>query len=113
MREPVASRARNSAGKQPSAPSTPGRVGKRVADLIAELRENEELDTAGEALAAIAENLAANLDAGAGMATAAVAKELRATVEVMAPRKPVHDELDDIIDQLNVPELRPAVRDPA
>lgn len=59
-------------------PSAQGRVGAAVAALV------ESLDLDGDhprlALAAVAEALAREIDAGAGMAAAAMAKELRATL---------------------------------
>ncbi len=52
----------------------------------ATLRRLQELDEADSPLGAIALMLAQTLDAGAGMATAAVAKELRATLKELTPR---------------------------
>lgn len=52
----------------------------------ATLRELEGLSEAHSALGRVALTLAATLDGGAGMATAAVAKELRATLKELTPR---------------------------
>lgn len=55
-----------------------------VARAIEALRSDGALDSTKEALAEVALNLAAALDEGAGMATAAVARELRATLSAMS-----------------------------
>lgn len=52
----------------------------RVTDLMGSLRTATALDTRDEALGQLALTLARQLDEGAGMATAAVARELRATL---------------------------------
>lgn len=64
----------------------------------------------GEALAEIAFTLARTLDEGAGLATAAVSRELRATLVEMA-KLGVGDD-DDLDAQLSTPDLPSSVRDP-
>jgi hypothetical protein len=59
------------------------------------------LDKRGEALAGLALTLAAFLDEGAGMATAAVARELRATVEALT--NDGDDEAEDVLAGLSSP----------
>ena len=51
-----------------------------VTELLATLRRATPIDTAGEALGRVAITLAARLDNGAGMDTAAVSRELRSTI---------------------------------
>lgn len=51
-----------------------------VESLLVSLRQEKALDTHDEALGRLALTLADALDDGAGMATAAVSKELRATL---------------------------------
>lgn len=70
--------AAKAAAAPPQDPPAPGRVGLAVAALVAGLDLEDDLSRA--ALAELALTLAAHLDAGAGMAAAAVAKELRATL---------------------------------
>ena len=70
--------AAKAAAAPPPDPPVGGAVAASVAALVAEL--NLEGDLARSALAQLALTLAAHLDAGAGMAAAAVAKELRATL---------------------------------
>ncbi len=72
----------------------------------ATLRRLQELDEADSPLGAIALTLAQTLDEGAGMAVAAVAKELRATLKELTP----HDGGDDF--QKLMDELSTTVRHP-
>jgi hypothetical protein len=65
----------------------------------------------GEALAEMSFNLARVLDEGAGLATAAVNRELRANL--MELGRLADDGNDDLADELSVPELPAQVRDSA
>lgn len=67
---------------------------QRVRTLLAGLRKRGELDELYEALGALAVTLAKQLDEGAGMATAAVSKELRATLAQLTAK-----EIDGDIDE--------------
>ena len=58
---------------------------------------------AHDALVAIALTLAWKLDEGAGMATAAVASELRATLDQILPEVEADDELDGFLAGLRSP----------
>ena len=62
---------------------------------------------AHDALVAIALTLAWKLDEGAGMATAAVASELRATLSQLIPEVEADDELDDFLAALRTPVGHP------
>jgi hypothetical protein len=65
----------------------------------------------GEALAEMSFSLARLLDDGAGLATAAVNRELRANL--MELSRLADDGNDDLADELSVPELPAQVRDSA
>jgi hypothetical protein len=65
----------------------------------------------GEALAEMSFNLAHVLDEGAGLATAAVNRELRANL--MELSRLADDGNDDLADELSTPELPAQVRDSA
>jgi hypothetical protein len=65
-------------------------------------RELEDLGKADTALGKIAVNLAWSLDAGAGMAAAAVAKELRETLKELTP-KDGGDEFSQLMASLSSP----------
>jgi len=65
----------------------------------------------GEALSAMSFNLARTLDEGAGLAVAAVNRELRANLVELA-RLEVHSDDDDFGDALSEPVLPAEVRDP-
>jgi hypothetical protein len=67
-----------------------------VTALLASLRQEGALDTHDEALGRVALTLAKTLDDGAGMATAAVSKELRATLAALTAREEVPDGDDPI-----------------
>jgi hypothetical protein len=67
-----------------------------VTSLLASLRQDGVLDTHDEALGRLALTLADALDDGAGMATAAVSKELRATLAVLTRKEVEPDEQDPI-----------------
>jgi hypothetical protein len=64
----------------------------------------------GEALAAMAISLARTLDEGAGMAAAAVSRELRATLDDLASEVVGDD--DDLDAEFCTPDLPSEVRDP-
>ena len=70
--------------------------------LIVSLRREKALDTHDEALGRLALTLADALDEGAGMATAAVSKELRATLAALT-RKEVDPDADDPIFGTDLP----------
>jgi hypothetical protein len=68
-------------------------------------RQLEGLGEASSALGQVALTLARSLDDGAGMAAAAIAKELRATLKELTP----HDGGDDftrLMARLTAPEVR-------
>jgi hypothetical protein len=65
----------------------------------------------GEALAEMSFNLARTLDDGAGLATAAVNRELRANLTELS--RLADDGNDDLGDELSVPELPAQIRDSA
>jgi hypothetical protein len=72
-----------------------------VADLS---RLTPRLDKPDAALMALALTLAETLDGGAGMATAAVARELRATLAALTPEVKADDDgFAALIDQLRAP----------
>jgi len=71
-------------------------------------RELRQLDALNTTLGQSALTLARALDAGAGLATAAVARELRATVDAVKRGDDGSDELDGFL-----AGLRPPVRDSA
>lgn len=64
----------------------------------------------GEALAEMSYNLARALDEGAGLATAAVNRELRANLTELS--RLAVDDGDDLADELSAPDLPAQVRDP-
>ena len=63
----------------------------------------------GETLAEMAYNLARSLDNGAGLAVAAVNRELRETLEDLAE---MGVDSDDLVDRLSTPDVPTEVRDP-
>ena len=67
-----------------------------VGSLLASLRQDGPLDTHDEALGRLALTLAQELDDGAGMATAAVSKELRAVLAALTAKEVDPDEQDPI-----------------
>ncbi len=66
----------------------------------ATLRRLRELGEADSPLGTIALNLASTLDGGAGMATAAVSKELRATLKELTPSDG-GDDFQKLMDELS------------
>lgn len=83
---------RQRTAKTPEAPTQVGNVAS-VLGLLESLRREQPLDARDEALGQLALTLAGSLDSGAGMATAAVSKELRATLADLL--KDRHDGDDD------------------
>ena len=82
--------------------STPGPVSAAVAADIARL--TPRLDHPDASLMALALTLARTLDDGAGMATAAVARELRATLADLTPEEHHDDDgFAALIEQLRAP----------
>jgi len=71
-----------------------GRNAQAVTNLVADLRREDQMDSHGEALATLALTLAGVLDDGVGMATAAVARELRATLDKLTESSHVDDDDD-------------------
>jgi hypothetical protein len=67
-----------------------------VSALLASLRQEGVVDTHDEALGRLALTLAETLDDGAGMAVAAVARELRAVLTELTTREVTIDEQDPI-----------------
>lgn len=76
-------------------------AGPNVMTVVAYV-ETLDLDEHGLALAAIAVTLAQSLDAGAGMAAAAISKELRAT---LAELRPAEEDDGDVLPGLSAPIL--------
>jgi hypothetical protein len=67
-----------------------------VGELVDSLRREQQLDTHGEALAALALTIAAKLDEGEPvMMTSAWARELRQTLALLMPARGVDDDDDD------------------
>ena len=64
----------------------------------------------GEALSEMSYNLARVLDDGAGLATAAVNRELRANLAELS--RLADDSNDDLADELSAPDVPAEVRDP-
>ncbi|HEY5985589.1 MAG TPA: hypothetical protein VIV12_04285 [Streptosporangiaceae bacterium] len=64
----------------------------------------------GEALAELAYTLARSLDDGAGLAAAAVSRELRNNLTELA--RLAVDDGDDFADELSAPDVPAEVRDP-
>ncbi len=77
--------------------------------MVADLRREGVWSSADEALAAVAFKLAEVLDAGAGMATAAVARELRATLTQLRDARPADDDVDDWIADVSASVQHPEV----
>jgi hypothetical protein len=67
-----------------------------VTALLESLRQDGARDTLDEALGTLALTLASALDEGAGMATAAVSKELRATLAALTRKETDVDDDDPI-----------------
>lgn len=79
---PAKKRASRAPARKP--PPPPATNETRVLALLDSLRQASPVDTRDEALGQLALTLAKTLDEGAGMATAAVARELRATLADLA-----------------------------
>ncbi len=80
---------------------------KAIEALIGSLRRSGPLDFRDEALGQVALTLAETLDDGAGMAAAAVAKQLLATIDALTKDR------DDGDDDAWIAGLSSAVRDPS
>ena len=87
-----------------------GPVERAVAALVAELVESGELGPHGAVLAVSVAELARTLDNGAGLATAGVHKELRATLAELSPRG--GDDDDDLFSRLERELSSPLGDDP-
>lgn len=74
-----------------------------VAAVRSTLDGTDRVHPAHESLVAIALNLAQKLDEGAGMATAAVAAELRATLDDILREEERNDELEGFLAGLSSP----------
>jgi hypothetical protein len=87
--------------KKPAAKPTPVALPNRraVAATLAKLGADPETD----ARAQLALTLADQLDDGAGMATAAIARELRATLQDLESAGGGEDELDKFLASLSTP----------
>jgi hypothetical protein len=81
-----------------------------VTALLESLRSEVALDTHDEALGRLALTLAQTLDDGVGMATAAVSKELRATLAALTEHHMKEDDNDDE-EQIFGADLPATVRD--
>ena len=103
----------SAAATAPRRVSVAGLISAHIADLgnsvraavAADLsRLTPRLDKPDAALMALALTLAETLDSGAGMATAAVARELRATLAALTPEAKVdEDGFAALIEQLRAP----------
>jgi len=67
-----------------------------VEAVLGSLRREGAMSTTDEALGQLALTLADTLDEGAGMATAAVSKELRAVLAALTAKEEVSDDEDDV-----------------
>jgi hypothetical protein len=85
-----------------------GKLRLAVSRHVRTLRDDGELTS--EPLAELALKLAESLDEGAGLATAAVARELRQTLEAMAPKGT--DDSDDEFAQFLAGLSQPSVLPP-
>src|SRR5690606_27091584 len=80
------------------------------AEVRAQLENAPEIHPAHRALVATAITLARKLDEGAGMATAAVSKELRATLDaILKAGEGAEDELDAFVNSLGTPSMGPSL----
>ena len=87
--------------KKPEAVTTQVPVVGNVAAVetfVAQLRAVDKIEKADEPMVALALTLASHLDSGAGMATAAVSRELRAVLEAL-PRNVDPNPLDLLLEQ--------------
>lgn len=80
-----------------------GTASASLAELLAERRRGPDWSTKHEALASVAQVLAATLDGGAGLATAGVAKEYRTVLNTLTEVEDVGDSLDALIAELSAP----------
>lgn len=79
------------------------------AEVRAELEDVEPIHPAHRSLVATAYTLARKLDEGAGMATAAVSKELRATLDAILKEAGDDDDgLDAFVNGLGTPSMGPS-----
>jgi len=79
------------------------------AEVRAELVDAVQIHPAHRSLVATAYTLARKLDEGAGMATAAVSKELRATLDAILKEAGGDDDgLDAFVNGLGVPSMGPS-----
>lgn len=86
------------------AESEPDRPSLSVENAVRDtLEDAAEISIAHRALVATALTLARKLDDGAGMATAAVAKELRATLAEILKGADEDDGLNDFVNGLGLP----------
>jgi hypothetical protein len=97
-KQPAKRPARKRAAKPPTPPNRAA-----VAATLAKL----EADPATDARAQLALTLADALDAGAGMATAAISKELRATLRDIEEGSASDDDFDTFIAGLSSPVVHP------
>ena len=86
------------------------RIGPVERKVRADIRALITAHPMGEALSEMSYNLARVLDDGAGLATAAVNRELRANLAELS--RLADDGNDDLADELSSPELPAQVRDP-
>lgn len=90
-------------------PQTPELVGANVVAVAETLALLDADSASAPALRALALTLAAQLDAGAGMATAAVSKELRAVIESLTPEdRSADDAFSQFTRQLSAEVSHPA-----
>jgi hypothetical protein len=87
--------------KRDGSPAQRRRAGPITAKVRADLEAIVTAHPMGEALAEMSLNLARTLDAGAGLATAAVNRELRANLLELS--RLAVDDNDDLDDELSAP----------
>jgi hypothetical protein len=96
-------------GTPPAAPPEPPEIGPVESKVRSDIEALVTAHPMGEALSEMAFTLARTLDRGAGLAVAAVNRELRANLIELA-RLGVDGD-DDIDDQLSTPVLPTEIRD--
>lgn len=87
-------RRRHAMAKDPPPPTANDSNYARITELLGSLRRAGPMDTTAEALGQVALTLAEQLDLGAGMGTASVARELRATIADLMKGRDADDDDD-------------------
>jgi hypothetical protein len=79
----------------------PKSIGVTLAELLAARRLDADWSPKHEALASVAQMLAATLDAGAGLATAGITKEYRTVLEALTEVDDAGDAFDALLAELS------------